>query len=587
MSFIANPRFKKFGWSGILQMFEAGPVLLSLEAIQTGWINVSNGPLKVQGVIESDVPGQLVVEFSHNKADIFTTYEINIAGGEGQKTWQQSIQAAWVRFTYINDSTPTSGFLCDIFASSQPEVADLFKAGADEKDPYVDFATASNQLNGNQKSEIVTRNAVISAHNPLPTDGDSVYEKDVKDSLTDIGTFTGDILTLFNNLDDEIADTSAENPKYFKFFLERPVRVGAFAIVSKTGNFSNVKITFMDRQGTLIVTEDDSANNTKYTSHSYDIISPTTGRSAFNVCCIMVEFYTTDPVKVSFLYIRKILSVYSHVAGIRDDGIRAEVTLSNTNRLRVVSQPYGNAVAEGDLTGHFGFGAIGERGNVGTTATGEDVWSGTATTLPIPSPTGEQMTVVSSSASDAPGQVGAQTAEIHYIDADGLEQMYDITLNGITPVVLPITNIKYVNDFYVTSAGTNGVAVGTIIIYRSTDATRIYRSIQPGSNVALGSDLMVPIGHYFFLTDWYCSVTAGKPVFMRLRGTFAEKDAESLTVFHTLDSRVLESNSEGIHFTIPKKAPPLSIIKVTAFATQAGAYVTGSFEGYLEPINGN
>lgn len=145
---------------------------------------------------------------------------------------------------------------------------------------------------------------------PFPCDGDSVYTKDIKNSLSDVGTFVGaDLTTLFNNLDDSIVDSSTTNPKYFKFFLERPLRAGGLGLVAKTGNFSNVKITLMDRQSAILETIDDSANNTKYTSNAYRV------PDAKNVCCIMVEFYTADTITLSFLYIRKIVTVSAVIAG--------------------------------------------------------------------------------------------------------------------------------------------------------------------------------------------------------------------------------------------------------------------------------
>ncbi|MDF1551378.1 MAG: hypothetical protein P1P88_26390, partial [Bacteroidales bacterium] len=102
----------------------------------------------------------------------------------------------------------------------------------------------------------------IDVHNPLQVDGDSVYSKDVKVSISDVGTFTGsDLTTLFNNLDDYISDSSATSPKYFEIKLERPITTGSISIVTNSGNFSNVKVEFFDRQMKLLGESDDSTNN--------------------------------------------------------------------------------------------------------------------------------------------------------------------------------------------------------------------------------------------------------------------------------------------------------------------------------------
>lgn len=139
----------------------------------------------------------------------------------------------------------------------------------------------------------------IGVQNPFSIDCDTVYSKDIKTSLDNIGTFTGTISSLFENLDNSITDSSATNPKYFEFFLERPIKIGALALVAKTGSFKNVKILLKDRQGTTLATIDDSTNSTPYTSREYNI------SGAKNVCCIRVEFHTVDAITLSFIFIRK------------------------------------------------------------------------------------------------------------------------------------------------------------------------------------------------------------------------------------------------------------------------------------------
>jgi len=175
---------------------------------------------------------------------------------------------------------------------------------------------------------------------PIAVDGDSVYTKDIKSSLNDVGTFTGaDLDTLFNNLDDSITDSSATNPKWFQFYLERPARVGSIALVAKTGNFSNVKITFKDRQGTVLDTIDDSANNTKYTSHKY------VETDAINACCVLIEFYTADAVTVSFAYVRKILTVSAVISGEKPNGEFVNFKATANGNFKVSLEEFDGEVA--------------------------------------------------------------------------------------------------------------------------------------------------------------------------------------------------------------------------------------------------
>jgi len=176
-----------------------------------------------------------------------------------------------------------------------------------EEDPFIDVMALSDEA-GN----------VVSVQNPVPTDGDSVYVKDVKDSLSDVGTFTGaDLTTMFDNLDTSIVDSSAENPKWFMFKLERPITSGGIGVVAHTGNFSNVHVEFMDRQENVLAENDDSSNNTPYNARRY----PLTAR---DVCCIKVSFHTGDPVTVSFLRIATDTSVVARIKYIKPDGTEVE-----------------------------------------------------------------------------------------------------------------------------------------------------------------------------------------------------------------------------------------------------------------------
>jgi hypothetical protein len=63
----------------------------------------------------------------------------------------------------------------------------------------------------------------------------------------------------------------------------------------------------------------------------------------------------------------------------------------------------------------------------------EDIWEMGGTYV-FPPAGGIQMRVVSSSASDTVGQVGAIKVHIHYLDAAGAEKSEKITMTGITPV---------------------------------------------------------------------------------------------------------------------------------------------------------
>ena len=308
----------------------------------------------------------------------------------------------------------------------------------------------------NERNEIKTINDnPISAQYPLCTDGDSVYEKDIVKSLNNIGTFTGDILSLFNSLDTSIIDTSITNPKYLEFSVERPFRSGSVALIAKTGDFSNIKIIYRDRQNTIIKTIDDSANNTKYTSHKFDVID------AANVCCVRVEFHTSDPVTLSFIYLRKVNTVRSYVSGTRDDGTRGNIVLDDANNLRTNSFPYTYSISEGTIAGHYPLLKFGTRTLIAANIQSL-IWEGT-NALYTYLASAERLKISSSSSSDTSNGVGARTVSVLGLDANFLEILEVITMNGITPVETSNLFIRIFRS-YVSTCGTSLTNVGKITI---------------------------------------------------------------------------------------------------------------------------
>jgi hypothetical protein len=155
------------------------------------------------------------------------------------------------------------------------------------------------KFNSSDSTWVVANNT--SAQNPISADGDPIYNKDIDLSNSDIGTFTGDLTTLFGDYQTEITDSTATNPKTYTVHLKRPIKSNTVALGSRTGDFSNVKVQLKDLAGTVRTVIDDSANGTKFTSNVYSFTT--------NVFIEMViEFHTTDAVKISGMYVPKVQS---------------------------------------------------------------------------------------------------------------------------------------------------------------------------------------------------------------------------------------------------------------------------------------
>lgn len=237
--------------------------------------------------------------------------------------------------------------------------------------------------------------------------------------------------------------------------------------------------------------------------------------------------------------------------------------------------------------------AVGFRSSISNATNGDDIWTGTAITIPIPPSAGQQMQVVSTSVADdgAPVGTGVLTLDIHYINANGLEKEEYITMNGLTPVPTVATNIRFVQDIHTLTVGTNLAAVGTISISQFGAPTTVYSTITPGMNRALNSARMVPAGKVLIIRSFNMSggaAAGGKSADIRLRSTsdhgailpvspnpvFLVED--NFLSFNSGTSRIYGDNN-------PIIIPALAIVKCTAFASAAGSDVQASWRGILVP----
>lgn len=242
-------------------------------------------------------------------------------------------------------------------------------------------------------------------------------------------------------------------------------------------------------------------------------------------------------------------------------------------------------IAKEAIAGYRGFYGFGEREDLPNATVGADVWLGSTVQLPIPNQvSGEQMTIVSTSASDTSLGTGIRTIEVHYLDNDGYEQTEHITMSGLTPVNTVSTNIRFVQDMHANSVGSNTVGVGDITIYRTSDAARVYNIIKAGGNMSLTISRMVPVGNTLFLRGWNCSATKSNNVTMRLRST--DHNGELVgDVFLFKDTANLKDSTYSKEFMYTVIIPQLSIIKISVWSQTSGANVSASWFGTLVDNN--
>lgn len=250
----------------------------------------------------------------------------------------------------------------------------------------------------------------------------------------------------------------------------------------------------------------------------------------------------------------------------------------------LASIEYGTMIAAGFLPGHAGFRGWGERTAITNIVAGNDVWQGTATAIPIPDQTiGEQMTVVSTSAADAAAGTGVQTLDIHGLDITGNPQHEVVTLTGVTPKNTIRTNWRFIQSIHTETVGTGGTAAGTISIYRTGDATRVYNILVPGGNMSLCSSRMVPLNKTLYIANISVMAADNTSVSVRLRATSTFEDTVTPGYFFLFkDVSILQNSSREKNFKVPMKFPALTIIKWTAYATSNGAAASVNYDGWIE-----
>lgn len=245
---------------------------------------------------------------------------------------------------------------------------------------------------------------------------------------------------------------------------------------------------------------------------------------------------------------------------------------------------YLTAIGIGEVTGHEPIRNFGYREGLTTSASGDDLWGGAATTMPIPNQTtGEQMTLVSTSANDSASGSGARTIHIHYLDAAGVYNYEIVTLNGTTPVNTVATNIRFVNQIHVITNGSFGAyAAGNISIYKAGAPATVYSVIAAGSNISLSSAMIVPAGKTFYLNQVKASATSTKPLTVRLRATCSPEGVIFPGVFMFQEIFALQDSTSAIELYVPRQYPEFTILKASAFSSQSGGSAECSYSGWLE-----
>lgn len=241
------------------------------------------------------------------------------------KNYSINPNSKWFRVIYTNGSVGQSFFRLQTIIknyNSKPSSHRIKDDITSDDDAELIKAVTVVETNDEQ----VYKN--VNVQNPMPTDSDSIYAKDLHNGTSNIGTFTGTIDSLFDNYEIEIIDNSATNPKTFTIGLQRPMTTTSFGMGSSTGDFSNVKLLFKDMSDTIRLTVDNSSNSTKFTSNVYQFTPVTFIK-------LVVEFHTTDPVRLNGAFSPKDVPVVSRIQALKPDGTITDIDATNGGNLKI------------------------------------------------------------------------------------------------------------------------------------------------------------------------------------------------------------------------------------------------------------
>lgn len=194
---------------------------------------------------------------------------------------------------------------------------------------------------------LLQNNNDVSVQNPLPTDGDSVYCKDIDLDNSDIGDFVavaetgaeGTICDLFNNIYSILTNTTSDNPKILKIMFKRTIYSHAIGLGCNNiaGGFgSDITIKLLGSSGAVRFTKNYSGLDSNSALLEF-------GPKAFNG--IQIEFNNPSQTCISNITIRKAIEGDMTIQGVQDNGNVDYVGLTNKGHFKIAIQEYGDTPA--------------------------------------------------------------------------------------------------------------------------------------------------------------------------------------------------------------------------------------------------
>ena len=219
------------------------------------------------------------------------------------------------------------------------------------------------------------------------------------------------------------------------------------------------------------------------------------------------------------------------------------------NDLTLRTEHYYALIAQDKVVGHSVFSKFGKI--VNPSITNLEIISN----IPVVHPGGQQLTMVSTSASDNLTGTGLQKVElIYYTATDWTKKSEILELNGLTPVLTTGTDIGRIESFDGYQVGSNNVAEGDITL-KDSGATETYAVIEETENKTLRCLHYAEPGCKAFITDILISSHTSQGIEFRLVATHdhSKNTIPGGRVPTGLYASKALQGTTAIHFNVPLK----------------------------------
>jgi len=256
----------------------------------------------------------------------------------------------------------------------------------------------------------------------------------------------------------------------------------------------------------------------------------------------------------------------------------------NTNVINVKDEELNNTVInDGIPTGVTRKLRIeGHNPSVGGGLIWNDVWEGGAVIIPEPNQSiGQQIQILSSSASDTLAGTGSQRVRLDFITTADVLTFEEFDLDGVTPVLSVATNITDIIDFHSVQVGSTGAAVGTIDVTDVAGPAVIYNRITPLGNKSLTTLRHLLPTSTFYITDMVLSGdTKGTEVIFRSDSSDSGIVYPGVFLFNV--PVTMTDAPSTIKFNPALEIPGTARMKVSARAQAAGNTVSVFMNGWVK-----